>query len=67
MSKTHYASVDRANESDNQDWWSNTLCGLEYTESPLSDDITHVSCKKCIKSYPKYKEVMKRDMANCSY
>ena len=51
MSKTHYATVDRANESDNNDYWSTTLCGLEETESPLDDNIKYVSCKKCKKSY----------------
>jgi hypothetical protein len=47
--KTHYATVDRANESDNQDYWSNTLCGLEYTESPMEDKIEYITCKKCLK------------------
>jgi hypothetical protein len=54
--KTHYATVERANESDNQDYWSNTLCGLEYTESPISNHINEVSCKKCINRYKKYEE-----------
>lgn len=51
--KTHYGSVDRANESDTQDYWSNTLCGLEYHESPMSDRIEYVTCKNCKKIYTK--------------
>ena len=53
MSKTHYATCDRANESDTQDYWSNTLCGLEYTESPMSERIIEVTCKKCLKKFNK--------------
>ncbi len=49
MKRTHFASVDRANESDNNDYWSDTACGLEYTESPLSDDWEEVTCKHCLK------------------
>jgi hypothetical protein len=48
MSKTHYASCDRANESDPEDYWGKTLCGLEYTESPMSDRIEYVTCKNCL-------------------
>ncbi len=51
MVKTHYAEVDRANESDNNDYWSATLCGLEETESPMDDNIKYVNCKKCLKRY----------------
>ena len=53
MTKIHYATVDRANESDNHDYWSETLCGLEYTESPMSDKIREVTCRKCLKRYKK--------------
>ena len=65
MSKTHYGTVDRANESDNQDYWSDTLCGLEETESPMSDKIKEVSCKKCINRYEKQKELDNTSAANC--
>ena len=51
--KTHYATVDKANESNNHDEWHTTLCGLEETESPLDDNIKYVSCKKCLKRYNK--------------
>jgi hypothetical protein len=56
MAKTHYALCENANESDNNDYWSNTLCGLEYTVSPLSDRIEDVSCIKCLKRYKKPEE-----------
>lgn len=55
MSKTHFAFVEKANESVNINFWSRTLCGLEETESPLEDNIKYVTCKKCLKAYDKYK------------
>ena len=58
MAKTHYALCDHANESDNSDYWSSTLCGLEETESPLSDRINNVDCKHCLRIYPKFREQM---------
>ncbi len=57
--KTHFANVDRANESNTSDEWGTTLCGLEYTESPLSDNIKEVNCQTCLKRYPKYIKSMK--------
>ena len=62
--KTHYATVDRANESDNYDYWSNTLCGLEYTESPLTDKMKEVTCKKCLKIHKKANELIKQQLNN---
>ena len=47
--KTHYAQCDRANESDNQDYWSRTTCGLEECESPMTEDTKYVTCKNCLK------------------
>ena len=58
--KTHYGSCQRANESDNQDYWSNTACGLEYHESPMTDDETEVSCKKCLAKIVKQKDAIER-------
>lgn len=49
MSKTHYAQCDKANESNPEDYWGITACGLEYTESPMSERIEHVTCKNCLK------------------
>lgn len=57
--KIHFAEVDRANESDNNDYWSTTLCGLEYTESPMTNKINEVTCKKCLKAFPKYNKHIK--------
>ena len=54
--KTHYAQCDRANESDNQDYWSSTACGLEYTESDMSENEKYVNCKNCIKVINKRKK-----------
>jgi len=51
--KTHFATCDKANESDNNDYWSVTLCGIENPESPISDKIVDVNCKKCLKRYQK--------------
>ena len=58
MAKTHYASVDIATESTIYDEWGTTLCGLEYTESALTNNIRYVTCKKCKKSYPKFVKEM---------
>lgn len=55
--KTHFGQVDRANESDNQDWWSDTYCGLEYHESPMTDREEYVTCKKCLKVIEKIKNL----------
>jgi len=64
MAKTHYATVERANESDNNDYWSATLCGLEYTESPLSDKWIEVTCKHCLKKYIKQMDIQRLALAN---
>lgn len=53
--QSHYAEVDRANESDNQDWWGDTLCGIGDSDVERSNDIRYVTCKHCLKRYPKYK------------
>lgn len=53
--KIHYAEIDRANESYPYDEWYRTLCGLE-NEVEVTDKIELVSCKKCLKSFPKYKQ-----------
>ncbi len=57
--KIHFAEVDKANESDNNDYWGTTLCGLEYTESPMTNKINEVTCKKCLKAFPNYDKSMK--------
>jgi hypothetical protein len=47
--KTHFAHCDRANKSDNNNYWGITACGLEYTESHLTDRKNEVTCKNCLK------------------
>lgn len=47
--KTHFAYIDKANESDPVGYIGTTLCGLEYTESPVSDRVGDITCKKCLK------------------
>lgn len=54
--KHHYATCAPGNESDNSHYWSDTFCGLQYTESPLSDIIEEATCKKCLKRYEKLKK-----------
>ena len=54
--KTHFANVDRANESDPNDYWSPTVCGIDETESPLSDRWEYVTCKKCLRNKEKYQK-----------
>lgn len=48
---THYANVERGNESYPHDEWGETACGLEYTDSDLSDKWEYVSCKNCLKTH----------------
>jgi len=63
--KTHFATVERANESDNSDYWSETVCGLE-TEN-TSDDWGDVDCKKCLKLKEQFAKEMKIAMEhNCN-
>ena len=45
--RLHYASVERGNESNPNDEWSKTACGLEL-ESGLTDKWEWVTCKNCL-------------------
>ena len=54
--KIHYAEIDKANESFPYDEWHRTLCGLEEHEVEATDKIEFVTCKKCLRSFPKYKK-----------
>jgi len=67
MSKTHFATIENANESDNTTYYGTTLCGLEYIESEVSNNIKHVTCKKCIKSHPKYLKQVEAEIQNTNY
>lgn len=51
--KTHFAILNSANESDNLDDWSDTYCGLTYTESKLTNKKEFVTCKKCLRAMKK--------------
>jgi len=57
--KTHLADVTYGNESNPHDEWSSTYCGLEYTESPLTNKIEFVTCKRCKQVHEKLKEKSK--------
>lgn len=62
--KTHYASVERGNESDPMDYWSDTVCGIESEN--LDNDWSIISCKRCLKRKEQYKKEMKFHMEqNC--
>lgn len=53
--KTHFAiKTYSANESCNQDEWTNTWCGLEDTESPVTQNEELVTCKNCKKALEKF-------------
>ncbi len=52
--RTHYAGCDKATESDPFDYWDEfTACGLQETESRLTDIVDQVTCKNCIKAIGK--------------
>lgn len=67
MPKTHYATVERGNESNPYDEWSGTLCGLDYTESPLSNNIKHVDCKRCLRAFENYDRMMTEYLTTETY
>jgi len=49
MAKTHYATVQRGNESQMYDEWDDTtVCGIEYFEGDVTDNWEHVTCKRCL-------------------
>lgn len=55
--KTHYAQCERANESYNQDEWSETLCGIDLENTNyLTDNHQYVSCKNCLKKLESNKQ-----------
>lgn len=47
MMKTHFAIVEPANESDNNSYWSDTICGTESEE--LTNKWNLVNCKRCLR------------------
>ena len=48
--KIHYAHCDKANESDNCDYWYSTACGIELEPKQLTQNKKMVTCLKCIKA-----------------
>lgn len=56
MGQTHYGSCDRANESDNTSYWSDTICGLKEAEVDMTDNIDHVTCKNCLRVFNKIRK-----------
>lgn len=58
--KTHFATVERASESDNNDYWSNTVCGIESEN--VENDWSVVSCKKCLKRKDQFENELKQAM-----
>lgn len=63
-SKTHFAHVERGNESQPFDEWSTTACGLEECESPASDNWEYVTCKRCLGKKDKHDNSIKQQVAN---
>ena len=47
MSKTHFATCEKATECDNNEYWGDSLCGI-WSEN-VSDDIGMVTCMHCLK------------------
>lgn len=59
--KTHYAILESAaNESDNNDYWSDAICGIETEE--VTNDWNLVDCKKCLKRREAHELEMKEAM-----
>lgn len=59
--KTHYAEVERGNESDPTDYWDEkSLCGLSYEN--FENDWELVDCKKCLKKKAEYYKQKERDL-----
>ena len=53
--KTHYFHIEHANESDNNNYYSNSACGMEYFEHG-TDNPKYVTCKNCLKKIKKRSE-----------
>jgi hypothetical protein len=64
--KTHFAQVERGNESNPDDEWSDPLCNTLSDNLDVSNDWRFVSCKKCLSRKEKYANEMKIAMEhNC--
>jgi hypothetical protein len=47
--KIHYATLTPGSPNDCDEYCDYTLCGLENTESPMSNKVSEVTCKNCLK------------------
>lgn len=54
--KTHFAEVEKGNESNPNDEWYEPLCGT-YSEK-VDNDWKVVDCKKCLKRKVQYEQEM---------
>lgn len=68
--KIHYATVERGNEENPQDDWSEPICNTRVYEPEVENDWDIVDCKKCLRlrvSYEKERQAAMeqniRDMA----
>ncbi len=60
--KTHYATVERGNESNPSDEWSDPICGIQPENPEVSNEWLYVNCKKCLKARVEFEQQMKEDM-----
>jgi len=68
MSKTHYATVERGNESNPYDEWSDTICGMpEPKAHVVSDQRKHITCKNCLRALEKFDNFTDEYLANETY
>ncbi len=57
--KTHFAEVERGNESNPNDEWSETVCGTDSENLSMDSNWNFVDCKKCLKRRTQYEQEMK--------
>ena len=62
--KTHYAHIEGGNESDPETHYSRTFCGLEYYESPATDNKKYVTCKNCLKTINRNNRIVRDGVAS---
>lgn len=51
--QVHYANVEYGNESQPEDEWGETACGLELEPHSLTDREDRVTCKNCLRTIKK--------------
>ncbi len=61
--KTHFATVERGNESNPSDEWSEPLCNTETSNDiDVSNTWASVSCKKCLNLRGKFEQETNQEM-----